>query len=583
MSLVTVNNLYENGVCDEFTIYTGTTYNGDPYIIPVSAQSIGSHSLPHTFDVGTYEGPLYIFLVHCDFYVTPPPSETPKRQGGFQVKLINIDCENCPPFSPVATPSPTSTPNATPTTDCNFTVNFVEYSPQPTPQPTPDATPNATPQPTPDATPQPTPNPSATPNSTPNPSPSPTEGPCVCIEFSHNSTGTRYYGYDDCSGVPQTGTTYTQETFSVCGSGQNITVSDPKLSYSIGSDCVEGICPSPNDPTPTPTPSPSSTPNPTASPSPSPSPSATPNCDFDVDINIAGPTATPTPSPSPSATPNCDFDVDINIATPTPTPSNSPTPTAEPLTGPDCGGIEEGDQVQGVYWEWDIVSQNIGDMLYEGSYFDHGMDVGWEFPNGIQHYMMFMVEGGSDGINNLPNEQYTLFTSEGTGSGKIYGKPTNVGAGGNNGTAAENCPIGGTITISEGRSSEGDTVLRKVSQLLYAPAPQWWVTRADLYQGFDGENYNFLRGHAYQWGSYPSLPGDNGNGQYWRMEMGTITDPVTGEVHASNIKGMHPIGTDKDAFEAIVNPNDDKAVIIIDATSASGIDSCDPNAITDPS
>ena len=128
MSLVTVNNLYENGVCDEFTIYTGTTYNGDPYIIPVSAQSIGSHSLPHTFDVGGYEGPLYIFLVHCDFYVTPPPSETPKRQGGFQVKLINIDCENCPPFSPVATPSPTSTPNATPTTDCDFTVNFVEYT-----------------------------------------------------------------------------------------------------------------------------------------------------------------------------------------------------------------------------------------------------------------------------------------------------------------------------------------------------------------------------------------------------------------------------------------------------------------------
>ena len=176
MSLVTVNNLYENGVCDEFTIYTGTTYNGDPYIIPVSAQSIGSHSLPHTFDVGTYEGPLYIFLVHCDFYVTPPPSETPKRQGGFQVKLINIDCENCPPFSPVATPSPTSTPNATPTTDCNFTVNFVEYSPQPTPQPTPnatpDATPNPTPQPTPDATPVATPN--ATPQPTPDATPQPT-------------------------------------------------------------------------------------------------------------------------------------------------------------------------------------------------------------------------------------------------------------------------------------------------------------------------------------------------------------------------------------------------------------------------
>jgi hypothetical protein len=555
MSLITVNNLYENGVCDEFTIYTGTTYNGDPYIIPVSAQSIGSHSLPHTFDVGGYEGPLYIFLVHCDFYVTPPPSETPKRQGGFQVKLINIEC-GCPPFTPATncdltvdfveyTPSPTPTS----TENCNFTVNFVEYDPIPSPSPTP------------------------TPSSSP--TPTPTEGPCVCIEFSHNSSGARYYGYDDCSGVPQTGTTYTQETFSVCGSGQNITVSDAKLSYSIGSDCVGGICPSPN---PSPNPTPNATPNPTSTPNatPQPTPNATPN-----------PTSTPnaTPQPTPNATANCDFDVDINIATPTPTPSPSvtasPTPTAEPLTGPDCGGIEEGDQVQGVYWEWDIVSQNIGDGLSYGSYYDHGMDCGWEFPNGIQHYMMFMVSGGSDGINNLPNEQYTLFTSEGTGLGKIYGKPLNVGAGGNNGTAAENCPIGGTITISE-NASEGDTVLRKVSQLLYAPAPQWWVTRADLIQGETG-NYTVLPGHAYQWGSYPSLPGDNGNGQYWRMQMGTLTNSVTGEAHNNNIRGMHPIGTDKDAFEAIVNPNDDKVVIIIDATSASGIDSCDPNAITDPS
>ena len=203
MSLVTVNNLYENGVCDEFTIYTGTTYNGDPYIIPVSAQSIGSHSLPHTFDVGTYEGPLYIFLVHCDFYVTPPPSETPKRQGGFQVKLINIDCENCPPFSPVATPSPTSTPTATPTTNCNFTVNFVEYyeinlTPTPSPTPTPSATTNCNSAVnfveyyevnlTPTPTPSPSPSPSATANCdfdvdiniatpTPTPSPSPTPPP----------------------------------------------------------------------------------------------------------------------------------------------------------------------------------------------------------------------------------------------------------------------------------------------------------------------------------------------------------------------------------------------------------------------
>ena len=118
MSLVTVNNLYENGVCDQFTIYTGTTYNGDPYIIPNNAQTIGSHSLPHTFDVGLYEGPLYIFLVHCDFYTTPPPSETPKRQGGFQVKLINVECPTS--CLPQPTPSPTAA------LDCVMVVSFIE-------------------------------------------------------------------------------------------------------------------------------------------------------------------------------------------------------------------------------------------------------------------------------------------------------------------------------------------------------------------------------------------------------------------------------------------------------------------------
>ena len=87
-----------------------------------------------------------------------------------------------------------------------------------------------------------TPIPSASP--TPSVTPPPTEATCVCIEFSHISSGTRYYGYDDCSGVSQTGVTTNIETFSVCGNGQNITVSDAKTIYSIGSDCVGGSCPS---------------------------------------------------------------------------------------------------------------------------------------------------------------------------------------------------------------------------------------------------------------------------------------------------------------------------------------------------
>ena len=257
MSLVTVNNLYENGVCDEFTIYTGTTYNGDPYIIPVSAQSIGSHSLPHTFDVGGYEGPLYIFLVHCDFYVTPPPSETPKRQGGFQVKLINIDCENCPPFSPVATPIPTPSPSPTPTTDCNFTVNFVEYSPAPSPTPSPS----------------------------PSPTPTPTdEVACQCFEINSNRQGYFSYSYVDCDGVTVNATSDTppmeEITFHVCA--QSIISVAEKVTYSVYGTCTDGVCDN------TPAPSPTQSPTPTASSTPTPTPTPTPTTQESFNCGIVG-------------------------------------------------------------------------------------------------------------------------------------------------------------------------------------------------------------------------------------------------------------------------------------------------------
>ena len=74
-------------------------------------------------------------------------------------------------------------------------------------------------------------------------------------------------------------------TESVCGNGNNITVSDAKLNYSINGDCVDGQCqtPSPsttplptNTPPPSPTPNPTTTPNPTATiPPPPPTPTST--------------------------------------------------------------------------------------------------------------------------------------------------------------------------------------------------------------------------------------------------------------------------------------------------------------------
>lgn len=142
-NLVTVKNNYNNGVCSGFTIYTGTTYNGHPFTIPPSANSIGFHTLPYTFDVGNYTGPLYIFLEHCDNHISPPPNENPKKQGGFQVELIDIDCEFCPPNSDAINCTMVVSFVEETSTDCNFSVSFVEgSSPTPTGTPTPTPTPN---------------------------------------------------------------------------------------------------------------------------------------------------------------------------------------------------------------------------------------------------------------------------------------------------------------------------------------------------------------------------------------------------------------------------------------------------------
>lgn len=152
-NIVTITNNYDNGVCDGFRIYTGTTFNGDPYIIPNTATLISPNliSLPYDLNMGDYEGPLYVFLEHCDNYTTPPPGGNPKRQGGFQVNFVFIECP-CPVESVDCRMGATFIEFID--TDCNIDASFEEYI-EPTPTPLPTST--STPVPTSTSTPTPTP------------------------------------------------------------------------------------------------------------------------------------------------------------------------------------------------------------------------------------------------------------------------------------------------------------------------------------------------------------------------------------------------------------------------------------------
>ena len=253
-----------------FTVTLTSGTNIGPYTIYHTSSTNGNQAL--LYGTTNQATGLTLAQVQGGVLITVPDNATSVIFYNTNDLLI----KNCPtniveyPLTPALSPLPSPSPSPTNGTTPQPTPNATPVAtPLPTdgstPQPTPDATPVATPPPTYGETPQPTPDatPVATPNATPNatqiptytpipsasPTPSvtppPTEATCVCIEFSHISSGTRYYGYDDCSGVSQTGVTTNIETFSVCGNGQNITVSDGKIIYSIGSDCVGGLCPSP--------------------------------------------------------------------------------------------------------------------------------------------------------------------------------------------------------------------------------------------------------------------------------------------------------------------------------------------------
>ena len=140
---------------------------------------------------------------------------------------------------------------------------------------------------------------------------------------------------------------------------------------------------------------------------------------------------------------------------------------------PDCGGWEEGDAISGTYWEWEVVSQTLGQEPWGpgGVYFDHGIDYDWEFPNGVTQWLLFDVNGGQEGIVDGDSSPVNLFVGQ-----KLYGKFGTYAETYNDGNAT---PIGGTFTSSR-VSSEGTTTLRKVRQITTAPAPQKWISRAYL-------------------------------------------------------------------------------------------------------
>jgi len=203
--------------CANFDIFSGTTHdiNTATFVSTVSASSISGYTVSLSVD-STYTY-VYLFIEHCDNHINSVPTSTPKLQGGYQVVLVDLRCDDCisvytgPVATNTPTPTVTSTSTSTPTlteTPTPTTTNTPTLTETPTltpttgststPTPTTTSTPTLTETPTLTSTPTLTETPTLT--STPTLTPTPTTTNTPTLTATNTPTTTQTYGIscDDC-------------------------------------------------------------------------------------------------------------------------------------------------------------------------------------------------------------------------------------------------------------------------------------------------------------------------------------------------------------------------------------------------
>jgi len=271
--------------CSEYYLYTGTTHvfdsatpiNGGVLVSFTNDEYTLSLSVDSTIDH------VFLFVEHCDEHVDSVPSSTPKRQGGYQVLLLDLRCETCGGTPSTPTPTPTVTITLTPTQTITPTVTET-LTPTLTVTPTLDATltptltPTLTVTPTLDATLTPTVTPtftltptltitqSVTPTHTPTvtetitptltvtptytptvtetitPTPTPTEVECNCYTLFQSVGEVGSVSYISCVGDGQSVTLVLNVAQQICSQTAPVPSSGDIVITNNGA-CSDGVCP----------------------------------------------------------------------------------------------------------------------------------------------------------------------------------------------------------------------------------------------------------------------------------------------------------------------------------------------------
>lgn len=94
---VTVSNLTGSTPCGGYFIYTGLTQNIDDAEYLNGVEALISISTGYTFYVEVMDdiSQIFVFVEHCDGHINSIPESTPKLQGGYQMSLVDLRCNNC--------------------------------------------------------------------------------------------------------------------------------------------------------------------------------------------------------------------------------------------------------------------------------------------------------------------------------------------------------------------------------------------------------------------------------------------------------------------------------------------------------
>jgi len=94
---ITISNFSGNTPCEGYYIYTGLTHNIDDADYINGSATLIPISTGYTFNVNVLDTypQIFLFVEHCDGHINPIPGSTPKLQGGYQMALLDLRCDDC--------------------------------------------------------------------------------------------------------------------------------------------------------------------------------------------------------------------------------------------------------------------------------------------------------------------------------------------------------------------------------------------------------------------------------------------------------------------------------------------------------